>query len=97
MVPKQKTALELKVILFLKMMAMKSTLIDDTPPTWRTSCQVFVSDCTPGVTLVVLLGRMVSQIVTRWFVLGNEKERDKRISAGSGRFEERNTLLPGRI
>jgi hypothetical protein len=24
-----------------------------------------------------------------------EREREKRISAGSGRFEERNTLLPG--
>jgi hypothetical protein len=44
-------------------------------------------------TLVVLLGRTVSRIVTRWFVLGHERERDKRISAGSGRFEERNTLF----
>jgi hypothetical protein len=33
-----------------------------------------VSGHTSGVTLVVLLGRMVSQIVTRWFVLGHERE-----------------------
>jgi hypothetical protein len=49
---------------------------------------------------VVLLDRTVSWIVTRWFALGTrererEREREKRISAGSGRFEERNTLLPG--
>jgi hypothetical protein len=43
---------------------------------------------------MVLLGRTVLRIVTRWFVLGHERERDKRISVGSGRFEERNTLLP---
>lgn len=51
-----------------------------------------MSNRTPGVTLVVLLGRSVSQIVTRWFTLW--QEREKRISAGSGHFEERNTLLP---
>jgi hypothetical protein len=50
-----------------------------------------VSDRTPGVTLMVLLGRSVSQIVTRWFTW---QEREKRISVGSGRFEQRNTLLP---
>jgi hypothetical protein len=54
-----------------------------------------MSDRTPGGTLVVLLGRTVSWIVTRWFVLGHERERVERVSAGSGRFEERNTLLPG--
>jgi hypothetical protein len=54
--------------------------------------QCFVSDRTPRVTLVVLLGRSVSQIVTRWFTLW--QEREKPISAGSGRFKERNTLLP---
>jgi hypothetical protein len=43
---------------------------------------------------VVLFGRTVLRIVTRWFALRHERERDKRISAGSGRFEERNTLLP---
>jgi hypothetical protein len=50
---------------------------------------------------VVLLGRTVSWIVTRWFALGHERERERerervtRVSAGSCRFEERNTLLPG--
>jgi hypothetical protein len=58
-------------------------------------CRCFVSDRTLGVTFVVLLGRMVSLIVTRWFVLRHERERDELISAGSSYFEERNTLLPG--
>jgi hypothetical protein len=75
-------------------MAMESALIDDTPPTWRASCRCFVSDSTLGVTLMMLLGRTVSRIVTRWFTLGHKRERDKRISVGSCRFEERNTLLP---
>jgi hypothetical protein len=35
-----------------------------------------MSDRTPGVTLVVLLGRTVSRIVTRWFTLGHERERE---------------------
>jgi hypothetical protein len=44
---------------------------------------------------MVLLGRMVLLIVARWFVLGaRERERDRRSSAGSGRFDRRNTLLP---
>jgi hypothetical protein len=43
---------------------------------------------------VVLLGRTVSWILTRWFALGHKRERGKRISVGLGRFEERNTLLP---
>jgi hypothetical protein len=93
MVPKQKIAPRLKVILLLKMMAMELALIDDTPPTWRASCRCLVSDRTPEGTLVVLLGRTVSWIVTRWFAPGT-KERVNRVSAGSGRFEERNTLLP---
>jgi hypothetical protein len=76
-------------------MAMELALIDDTPPTWRTIYQCFVSDRTPGGTLVVLLGRTMSRIVTRWFVLGHEREREKWISVGSSRFEECNTLLPG--
>jgi hypothetical protein len=54
-----------------------------------------VPDRTLGVTLVVLLGRTVSQIVTRWFALGHKGEKDRWISAGSGRFEERNTLILG--
>jgi transcriptional regulator GlxA family with amidase domain len=44
---------------------------------------------------VVLLGRTVLLIVARWFVLGaRERERDMQFSAGSGRFERHNTLLP---
>jgi hypothetical protein len=87
MVPKQNIAPGLRVILLLKMMAMELALIDNTPPTWRASCQCLVSDCTPGGTLVVLLGRMVSQIVTRWFVpRAREKERVEQVSAGSGRL-----------
>jgi hypothetical protein len=95
MVSKQKIAPGLKVILLLKMMAMELALIDDTPPTWHATCQCFVSNHTPEGTLVVLLDRTVSWIVTRWFALGHERESDKQISAGSSRFEERNTLLPG--
>jgi hypothetical protein len=68
MVPKQNIAPGLRVILFLKMMAMELTLINDTPPTWRANCRCLVSDRTPGDTLVMLLGRMVSLIVTQWFV-----------------------------
>jgi hypothetical protein len=48
------------VILLLKMTAMELVLIDDAPPTRRASCRCFVSDRTPGVTLVVLLGRTAS-------------------------------------
>jgi hypothetical protein len=76
MIPKQKLAPGLKVILFLKMMAMELGLINDTPPTWRASYRCLVSDHTPGGTLVVLLGRTVSWIVTRWFTLGHERERE---------------------
>jgi hypothetical protein len=61
----------------LKMTAMELVLIDDAPPTRRASCRCFVSDPTPGVTLVVLLGRTVSQIVTQWFVLLHERETHK--------------------
>jgi hypothetical protein len=57
------------------------------PKDKRGGCRCFVFDHAPGVTLVVLFGRMVSLIVTRWFV--------ERISAGSSRFDERNTLLLG--
>jgi hypothetical protein len=32
--------------------------------------------------------------MVRALVRERERERDKRISAGSGRFKERNTLLP---
>jgi hypothetical protein len=44
MVPKQKIAPGLKVILLLKMMAMELALIDDTPPTYRASCPCLVSN-----------------------------------------------------
>jgi hypothetical protein len=69
MVPKQKTAPRLKVILLLKMTTMYSALIDDAPPTWRASCRYCVFDRTPRVILMVLLGRTTSQVVTRWFML----------------------------
>ena len=43
---------------------------------------------------MVLLGRTVLFTVTQWFVL-DTRERDMQFSAGSGRLERRNTLLPG--
>jgi hypothetical protein len=43
---------------------------------------------------VVLLGRMVLLTVAQWFTL-DARERDRQFSAGSGRLERRNTLLPG--
>jgi hypothetical protein len=76
MVSKQKIAPGLKVIFLLKMMAMELALIDDTPPTWRANYRCLMFDRTPGGTLVVLLGRTVLWIVTRWFVLGHERERE---------------------
>jgi hypothetical protein len=48
-------------------------LIDDTPYLVR-QCWCFVSDRTPGVALMVLLGRTVSLILTRWFTLWHERE-----------------------
>jgi hypothetical protein len=53
-----------------------------------------VSDRTPRVTVVVLLGRTMLLIVAQWSMLG-ARERDRRFSAGLGRFERCNTLLPG--
>jgi hypothetical protein len=94
MVSKQNIAPGLRVILFLKMTAMELTLINDTSSTWRASCRCLVSDHTPGDTLGMLLGRTMSLIVTRWFMLEG-RERFRRFSAGSGRFEGRNTLLLG--
>jgi hypothetical protein len=68
-------------------------------PTWRASYRCLVSDRTPGGTLVVLLDRTVLLTVARWFVPRStrkrEKERVERFSIGLGRFERRNTLLPG--
>jgi hypothetical protein len=44
---------------------------------------------------VVLLGRTVLLIVARWFMPeAREREKVGQFSAGSGRFERRNTLLP---
>jgi hypothetical protein len=68
MVPKQNIAPGLRVILFLKVMAIELSWINDTPRTWRASCRRLVSDRTPGGTLVMLLGRMVLLIIARWFV-----------------------------
>jgi hypothetical protein len=42
----------------------------------------------------MLLGRTMLLTVTQWFVLV-ARERERRFSAGSGRLERRNTLLPG--
>jgi hypothetical protein len=42
----------------------------------------------------MLLGMIVLLAVTQWFV-PDAQERDKQFSAGSGRLERRNTLLPG--
>jgi hypothetical protein len=77
MVPKRNIALGLRVILFLKVMAIELTLINGTTPTWRASCRCLVSNRTPGDTLVVLLGRTVLLVVARWFVPGaQERERE---------------------
>ena len=70
MVLKQNIAPGLRMILFLKMMAMELALINGTPTTWRVSCRCLVSDRTPGGKLMMLLGRTMSWIVTQWFVLG---------------------------
>jgi hypothetical protein len=42
----------------------------------------------------VLLGRTMLLTVAQWFV-PDARERDRQFSAGSGRLERRNTLLPG--
>jgi hypothetical protein len=41
---------------------------------WGPCGRCLVSDRTPGGTLMLLLGRTVSWIVTRWFVPGHERE-----------------------
>jgi hypothetical protein len=46
-VPKQKTAPRLKVIMLLKVTAMESTLINVAPPTWRASCRCSLPNRTP--------------------------------------------------
>jgi hypothetical protein len=88
MVPKQNIAPGLRVILFLKMMAMELALINDTPPYLARQLSVFsVRPHTRG-TLVVLLGRTVSLIVARWFV-PEARERE------SGDFLQVRTALRG--
>jgi hypothetical protein len=68
MVPKQKTAPVLKVIMLLKTMATESALINDAPLPGATTVGVCYPTAHPGVTLTVLLGRTTSLIVTRWFM-----------------------------
>jgi hypothetical protein len=55
-------------------------------------CRCLVSDHTPRDTLTVLLGKTVLLIVAQWFVL-RARERDRRFSAGSGRFERYVVIL----
>jgi hypothetical protein len=69
MVPKRNIAPGRRVILFLKVMAIKLALINNTHATWRASYRCLVSDHTPKGPLAVLLGRTVLLIVARWFVL----------------------------
>jgi hypothetical protein len=76
MVPKQKIAPGLKVILLLKMMTMELVVINDTPYLARQLSVFSVRPHTRG-TLVMLLGRTVSWIVIRWFVPGHERERER--------------------
>jgi hypothetical protein len=83
MVPKRNIAPRLRVVLFLKVMAIELTLINDTPPTCRASCWYLVSDRTPGGTLVVLLGRTVLLIVARWFVTEARDRESRAIFTGS--------------
>jgi hypothetical protein len=68
MIPKQKTAPRLKVIMLLKTMAMESALIDDAPLPGAPDVSVCCPTAHPGFTLMVLLSRTMSLIVTRWFV-----------------------------
>jgi hypothetical protein len=43
---------------------------------------------------MVLLGRMVSWIITRWFMPGHEKKDSRASFNRFGPLEKRNTLLP---
>ena len=83
-----------RAILHLELMAIEQAWINDTPPTWRASFRCLEPDRTPGVTPrgafgwdgVVDCNSMVHVRYTR---------DNMRFSTGSGRFEMRNTLLPG--
>jgi hypothetical protein len=58
-------------------------------------CQCLVLDLTPRGTLVVLLGRTVSLIITRWFVPRARGRESWAIFCRFGPLEEHNTLLLG--
>jgi hypothetical protein len=60
-----------RMILCWKVTAIELAWIDDTPPTWRASCQCFGPDRAPGVTPQgAFRSRTVLPTVARWFVLG---------------------------
>jgi hypothetical protein len=70
MIPKQNVDPWRKTILCRKVTAIELVWIDDTPPTWRTSCRCFGSDRTPGVTPQgAFRSRTVLSTVAQWFVL----------------------------
>jgi hypothetical protein len=70
MVPKQNLDPGRKTILCRKVMAIELAWIDDTHPTWRTSCRCFGSDLTPGVAPQgAFRSRTVLSTVVQWFVL----------------------------
>jgi hypothetical protein len=50
MVPKQNMDPGRRAILHWDVTAIELAWINDTPPTWRASCQCLESDRTPGVT-----------------------------------------------
>jgi hypothetical protein len=69
MVPKQNVDPGRKTVLCRKVTAIELAWIDDTPPTWRASCQCFGSDRTPGVTPQgAFRSRTVLSTVAQWFV-----------------------------
>jgi hypothetical protein len=94
MVPKQNTDPGRRAILHWEVTAIELAWINDTPPTWRASCRCLEPDRTPEVTPCGAFGRTVLLIVTQWFVR-DARETVGDFSIGLGRFEMRNTLLPG--
>jgi hypothetical protein len=57
-----------------KVTAIELAWIDDTPPTWRSTCRCFRSDRAPRVTPKgSFRSRTVSPTVARWFVLGAQE------------------------
>jgi hypothetical protein len=94
MVPKQNTDPGQRAILHWEVTAIELAWINDTPPTWRASCRCLEPDRTPGVTPRGAFGRTVLLIITQWFVR-DARETVGDFSTGLGRFEMRNTLLPG--